>query len=368
MCKVMMFTNFRKFKNNKEIVDYIGNTLLSTEKDGFGFAINGLAGVYGEKFIGSNNYETTFFNANNKHLNKSDMSLMNILNQPFGKSSKANGGAIFHGRTSTNQLGFKNTHPIIKHGWHLIHNGVVTNTAEKYEMITDNDSEHLIEHLAMGGIKKLSESLTGYYAFGAFDTKGNLHVGKDSTAGLWMAKLPEYETVMFATTKALIEEFCETFEIGRTIINQVKDNIYMIYDTQGKLINTEFFKSRGWGIYEQSFMSRSLSYLNSDRWDINNNSSSRFNDDGTEKDSYKDDYSEAEAEASYYAYMHEIENNLDESYDIEDPHGETITAKEFLSLDDDKKVLCTVVRPDGTVCDPFDYYQDKFPDNDEEVQ
>lgn len=358
MCRVVMFTNFKKVKNNKAVVEYLGNELLKYEKDGFGYAIQGINGVYGEKFIGkTNEFETLWFNKTNQAFMPQEKFLINRKNQAFGKQSKANGGALFHGRTSTNKLGFKNTHPIAKHGWTLIHNGVVTDHGPKYPMITDNDTEHLVERLATGGIDSLSKNLTGYYAFGAFDPKGQLHIGRDSTARLFMAKIPELETLIFATTQDLIKDFCDTFEYERTIIETVKDDIYMIFDNNGNIVNTHFFESRGWDDYSSGYAKTSLAYL--------------FNNSGYESDSttfdkgFKDDpiaYDEDEAKASYYGYLNEIERDLDASYTITDWNGAEITVAEFKALDETSQVQCLVIRPDGTVCDPEDYYNLRFAD------
>jgi hypothetical protein len=53
-----------------------------------------------------------------------------------------------------------------------------------------------------------------------------------------------------------------------------------------------------------------------------------------------------------------MDQEADASYTFKDYHGNELSYYEFIQLEDDVKVLCTVVRPDGIVVDPFDYYSE----------
>lgn len=352
MCKVAIFTNFRKIENNKEAIEWLGNKLLKTERDGFGCSIMGSKGIYGEKFIGKNsNYETIL------SLNKKDLD-ENLLitkypfveknRQVFGTPTKANGGALFHGRISTNKGGLKNTHPINKHGWSLIHNGVVSHHGAEYEMLTDNDTEHVLENLVKGGIESVAENLTGYYAAGAFDPNGNLHIIKDSTAWLYVAKIPEIESLMFATTEEIIAEFCEQFDYERSTIEKVKDNSYMIFNNKGEMTNFKTFTPRGYDYNESRHMDKSLSYMSGSKPDM-------FKE-------YYDNITEVENKnlSDYESYRMEVDNAMDHTYEIYDWNYRKIRLQEFEQLDVKSQDECYIVRPDGTMLTFEDYNTDRL--------
>lgn len=170
MCKVMAFSNFSKFKSMENAVNNALVQVTHEETDGYGYAIQTKSGVFGERGLNTENCQ---FN-----MNKTDLNLPFIQKntERFGQLDKVIGAAIFHGRTSTNQVNLINTHPINKNGWSLIHNGVVTNHGPKYKMVTSNDTEHLVHYLSEKGIHELAKNLTGYYAVCAIDPKGQLHV------------------------------------------------------------------------------------------------------------------------------------------------------------------------------------------------
>lgn len=356
MCKVIMFTNFRKVVDNSEVINWIGNKLLETESDGFGYSIMGKNGAYGEKYIGKNvDFETAI--GINKELSKfHSMPFVKKTRETFGKPSLSRGGALFHGRISTNVAGLKNTHPINKHGWSLIHNGVVTDHGPKYEMISDNDTEHLVEHLASkDGIESLTKNLTGYYAAGAFDPKGNMYIFRDNIAWLYCTKVEELESFIFATTAKLLEELCAQFGFERSTIELVKSDCYMVFDKSGEMTSFKRIKSRGYGQAESAWMSKSLSYMGDDMpfkehydsiTDIEQATSPMFKDDMMMGD--------------YEAYRHEIEKGMDASYQVLDFNNKIVPFDEFKKYDETLQDECTIIRPDGTLLTYEDYYTDKL--------
>lgn len=356
MCKVMMFTNFRKVKNNSTAINWIANKLLKTESDGFGYVIQGKSGAYGERYIGDTKFETSI------QLGKTDNSFYKLpfitkQRETFGTASKCNGGALFHGRISTNSLGLRNTHPINKHGWSLIHNGVVSNRGGEYEMDTDNDTEHVVHYLATGGIDAVSANLTGYYAAGAFDPKGNLHIIRDAIAWLYVAKVEELESFIFATTPALIEEFCEEFEYDRSTIETIKSDSYMIFNTKGEMTDFKRFKSRGYGHSEKSLMSKSLAYMGDDIPFKEHYDSVHEVNDGT---GIYDATGSEQALEDYENYRLEIQQCMDHSYSIHDWNGRKLSYDDFMMLDVESQDECTIARPDGTLLTFEDYHEDRF--------
>lgn len=365
MCKIVLFTNFRKIENNAETINFIANKLLETERDGFGYSIQGKKGFYGEKYIGKNVEFETSVGLNKPKGNFYQLPFVQKTRDVFGEPSKANGGALFHGRISTNKGGLKNTHPINKNGWSLIHNGVVTNHGPEYEMQTDNDTEHVVQNLSTGGIDAVAANLTGYYAVGAFDPQGNMHIIRDDTAWLYCAKIEELETYLFATTPKLIEKICEQFAWERSTIELVKSNSYMIFNSKGELTSFKRFESRGYGYTESSFMSKSLSYMGSDmpfKEHYENPSEVQTGLGPSDDEPEHIDMTNARL-SDYEAYRTEVDNAMDRSYSIFDYGGRPLKLEDFKALETALQDECTIVRPDGTLCTPEDYYTDRLAEN-----
>ncbi len=327
MCRVIMFSNFSKIKHDNLLsrVEYAGKLLTKTEKDGFGYAIQGEKGAFGERTV--NDYFYSHLLSPVKPL--IEKFVCTDDQETFGEVSRVRGGAIFHGRVSTNKSGLINTHPISKHGWNLIHNGVVTHKGNPYEMDTDNDSEHVLENLVEGGIEQVADNLTGYYAFGALDPEGNLHIARDYIATLYAARLPKLETFIFATTRDLIENFCDRFEYDYSPIHLMTPDTYIKFDTTGKQVAQENFESRGFTEYEASFSTLSLgrSLTNS----------------------------EADELTSYTKYIAECKA-VDSTYTFYDGRtGEEVALAAFKAMEEDHWFLVDIVRQDGTMVDYINY-------------
>jgi predicted glutamine amidotransferase len=353
MCKILALTNAQKVKRNH--INKIGQMLLGLERDGFGYAIQGEKGVYGEKCI-SKHFETRIGAGGVIHLPfvKRDF-------ESFGlPKDKPKGPAIFHGRTSTNQPGLINTHPMQEDGWHLIHNGVVTDHGPAYEKKTANDSEHVL-HRLIKGIDEVAKHLSGYYAFAAIDPKGRLHIAKDKTANLNAAWSKDLDSFIIGTNPELIKSAAKILGVKVGPVDSIKDEEYCIFKGNQMQYRTTF-KSRGYTYTESQYATSSLgyglydnSYLNSSRSTSGGYQAHKKNETNgntwaesitttatTEKST---DDKEAK---TYRDYMEEL-TDLDESYTIYDKTGVELKLQDFWKLDWGSQVECTVVRPDGTV-------------------
>lgn len=328
MCKIFSLSNASKL-DLKKASEIIGNELLSIEKDGFGYAAFGEKGVFGEKSIRSN-FKTRF--GLTRSLPKE---AIEKSHETFGVFSKVIGPAIFHGRTSTNSLGLKNCHPIQRDGWNLIHNGVVTDAGEKYQKMTDNDSEDVLYRFLSGGIDSVAKNLSGYYAFNAISPDGKLIVVRDRTAHLVTAWSDSHETHIFATTESLLLKIAKKLKMEVGPIDDFKQDHFATFSGNDYLSGKDFI-SLGYGLRESKFASRSL---------------------GFELDSYPDsnyslDSTVYEAEKFYDTEdLRDELNCLDETYDIFDRTGSKIEIHEFYKLDTFSQLSCTIYREDGTSLD-----------------
>lgn len=332
MCKIFTLTNMSKIKNLNKTINIISEHLASSEKDGFGYAIQGSEGVFGERSTMPDTFLTSF----DKPVTSTNYAI-DIYNR-FGIKNKAVGAGLFHGRISTNDKTLLNTHPISADNWHLIHNGVVTNHGPQYTMNTTNDTEHLLHYLkGPGGIKDIETHLTGYYAISALDPQGQLHVFKDNIASLFVAKVESIDSVIFATTPFLIINICAELGWEYSIISQVKNNTYLIFKDNNLMYHGNI-SPLGFTKQETAHAERSIGRI----IDVIESSEA----DVIEETLYSDDQ---------ISFLEEVNNFADADYRFFDYHGNVLSLEEFSILEDNEKLYCTVVRPDSTIVSSEDY-------------
>lgn len=400
MCKILMFTNFSKVRKQRSVVEYIAEELLRTESDGFGYAIQGEKGIYGERLSNEPNFKSRVYR-NKKFISHDSVPFVESTQEKFGihKDNKAAGPAIFHGRTSTNSLGLKNTHPIQKNGWSLIHNGVVSNHGPEYKQRTDNDTEHLVHYMSTTGVKGIEDHITGYYAIGAISPSGDLHIVKDSTAWLYCAYVDGIDSWVFATTSDLIDDLCEKFDFKSTYAERVKDNTYLVFSgSTGTMVSNATIVPRGRTAYENSYMGTSMSYAKGSTWteydetrwanyqektydqrvqehantqggtvlDMTKTRTPEINNAVLPTVQSETHFPRSEADVSKMTdeeimfpdaklFFEEISQLADSSYTFFDYHDESITYETFMLLEPEEQLYCTVLREDGTIVCAEDY-------------
>jgi len=242
MCKIFAMSNTSKLtrKNFINLLRIVHPIITHSEVDGFGWAVLGESGIYGEKYINPTEFDFRIFN--NVKENKILKELIKEEASSFGQASKPIGPLLIHGRTSTNDKTLTNTHPFIKNNWTLIHNGVVDNLGETYIMDSTCDSEHLIHYLSSGGIESIEKYVSGYYAVAAIDPNGNLHVFKDDIASLYVAYIKTIDSFIFSTTKDMISITCKKMKWEYTEINPMKGNFYMVINKENELLYSRKIK------------------------------------------------------------------------------------------------------------------------------
>ncbi len=378
MCKVLAFTNTKKL-DLKKSVNAIGNIMLALEKDGFGYAVQGPSNVFGEKCVAKQ------FQSRQYSRYEVRLPVVKKTHERFGSMEPCAGPGIFHGRTSTNVKGLLNCHPMQREdengGWHLIHNGVVTDHGPKYSKNTQNDSEDVL-HRLMHGIEQVEAHLEGYYAFAAIDPQGRLHIGRDNIANLHMAWSQTLETFIIGTTVDLIKSVAKQLKAKIGPIDEINDNVYMIFDGND-VVYHRTISPRGYSSSQSRWASKSLGREISPGvydatgtpslygWHHRNrpessweNASTKTADtvtDDKEIEKMHADASEAtvshydeDEEKAYYAMKSEIDS-MDAAYQVYDANGAPITILEFRKMDYISQELCTVIRPDGTVIELDDF-------------
>lgn len=340
MCKIIIVTNTSKIIDIPEFSDKMRELLSESQKDGYGYALqNADNSIFGGKTLKpsaplSFGGEIPWCERNTEF---------------FGEPKKAPTKAgIFHGRTSTNNVSMINTHPILKEGWALIHNGVVQDRAEGAKLkprITTNDTEYILDYLIESGVNAVAENISGYYAVGAFSPDGALHIFRDKTARLSCAYSNKLESFVFATTPELIDE------IGGLIAEKlwsstVKDDTYLKF-VNGQVVEQAAFKSIGYSYTESKWGMQSLGYsLKADPRDdapIATNTSIY----GSSYGISASDKKEAKILDSLSDDFLDVIDFIDDSYTIIDPRGCLVTATEFAKMRLLKQVQCSIKDLDG---------------------
>lgn len=383
MCKIIAFTDMSKI-NLKKCVNDIGNTLLKTERDGFGYAVSGVKGVFGEKTT-SKHFKSRIHNNNWIHL-----PIIKKRYEKFGLVDALSGAGIFHGRTSTNSEGLVNTHPMQRPSddgiWHLIHNGVVDDLGEDYSKLTDNDSEDMLFRLMQGieqvkrgetdnPMEAIETTLEGYFAFACIDPQGLLHIARDGYATLFMAWSETLNTYIIATTEGLVMKLNKMLDAKIGPIDEVEDDVYMVFKGN-ELIYHKFISPLGFTWYQadksQASLGRALSpnattdfsgrsYSRSEivtrseshhrpsqdmiaesDWDTESSFDRALAAMGSDDERLDDN------EIAYYEYKREVDN-MDASYTITDENGTFIKPHEFYKLDPIAQEQCTIIRADGSL-------------------
>lgn len=335
MCKIVSFTNSSKL-DIKKASEEIGNQLLALERDGFGYAVQGSQNVFGEKSIAPN------FKSRIGSLHLVKLPVVERRAETFGYVDKPVGPAIFHGRTSTNDKGLVNCHPMQRDNWHLIHNGVVDDTGPKYKQFTTNDSEHVLARL-VNGIAEVEKYLTGYYAFAAIGPDGRLHVGRDNVASLFMAWCPKIQSFIFATTESLIESVCSELKIKFGPIDKVEPNIYMIF-SGNELVHKQSIAPRGFERKQADFAEKSLGRVLEFGYAGHHYAVPAKNNFA---ESIIDAIETGEKDDEWFKIITELDE-IDDSYTIYNYNYERITASEFGKMNTTQQSECTIERPDGS--------------------
>jgi asparagine synthetase B (glutamine-hydrolysing) len=187
MCKQIIITNPWQTLNDSVVNSFKQIVCADNNADGFGIATNG----------GHLKYA--------KPANKVGSALQAVHELPFvhggegALPAKAANVLMAHGRYSTNDIGIKETHPIVDDGVMLVHNGVVR-TSAVYETVTRNDSELILRAYQAGGIAEILENMGGYYAFGLMDTAEDmLYIVRDDTAMLYVSRVEQTNSLVFST-------------------------------------------------------------------------------------------------------------------------------------------------------------------------
>lgn len=336
MCKLFTLTNTKKLRPEQlEKLTKVVQKNMTTERDGFGIVAKKLDGsIYVRRF-----------------LNPSDATLKQLkFDYPFEKPNQNQDGTpspvydsiVFHGRTSTNNVSLINTHPIVRNGITLCHNGVVEDSGPKYSMLTSNDTEHVVERLSQG-IGQLEKHISGYYATMSYqDNSKVLTVIKDNIASLFFVFVPSLDAFCFATTKDLIENSLKAIGVKHHAIKELQDNL-MLTIQGSDILSQASISPKGRSSYADSLASKSLGRV--------------MDDDYIGVDDVKnEDYPVSQTEEQFLDMVH---YEADASWVFIHKNQE-IGPEIFFDMSSEDQLDCLIVREDGTIISVDERLHGKF--------
>ena len=180
--------------------------LLKDQKDGFGYALSGgeISGITSLRLTTGNLLGYQYQNPKN---------WSDVVNVPYQARGaiKACTAGIFHGRTSTNDLGVENTHPFINDKLALVHNGIVEYKGEERKKVGTCDSEDLFNTFTIGkGWEELEKNYSGYAGLLILKPNGELTIYRDETPTLYVCKVRS--GIVVGTSLSDVSTFAKLFD------------------------------------------------------------------------------------------------------------------------------------------------------------
>jgi len=346
MCKLFILTNTSKLSHNKlsKLLTVTAKIMGKTDSHGFGWSMLNGDSFTGEKCVDPEYFENSFFS-----------SVPSQLKSIFGKSEsevygempkKLSGALLVHARISTNQLGLINTHPFINEDWSLIHNGVVTNETDHVERKSSNDTEYLLHHLTHQGVDGMVSSVAGYYAVGAISRKtGDLLVVKDNIANLYACYIETLDSLAFGTSASQLESIIKTIGYKHSKITPVKDNMAFTFDKRGMLTSERAITPIARKTYNEADYYASMGYDTTG--DYNRRSESVYSTESINKSIQIEDVPNDVPPVKCFDFIDEYgepvpKHRLDSVFMFLDYNNQTMSADEFLDLDDVDQEYCDV--------------------------
>lgn len=227
MCKILAMAGI-KLENLENAWKFIHEAsdkmTFHPERDGVGYAAMTAAGsLFGERWVDpkdafKNRYEPS--EAENAALRDFGKAFVRSVEYSrFGEfAPELMTSIILHSRYATSPKGLVNTHPFVKDGVALIHNGVVTNERElKYEM-SSCDSEGIL-HAYLDdevsrdpqNIEYVAQAVQGSYACAVLGTDADsayLDIFKNEVTSLVACRIKELDTIVFCTNMEIINRTC----------------------------------------------------------------------------------------------------------------------------------------------------------------
>lgn len=264
ICKNLMIAGIKPELSKKLVWDFlmaISPIMSAHDKDGVGYAAMGREGVWGERWlrpVDAWKYRKlwTAEDEKAKGAYKGTLEAEPRFNEFGGVDPEQSSAIILHARMATCEKSIVNTHPFVRDGIALIHNGVINNTTELENLYSTCDSETILNSYVKHDVKnnpdnisKVADEIRGYYACGVLsegaDGKRHLDVFRSSNASLSAYYVKELDAVVFCTRSEMIREACKALKWSYGNTFTFKDDVMIRIDCDtGQPISTHKFFAR----------------------------------------------------------------------------------------------------------------------------
>lgn len=262
MCKVLLIPGIKdEYRANAiKFVEAMAVPMSHSNSDGLGYAAVTADGkLFGQRWL---NNSMAFKKIDKYEQFMYDM-FQGITNVPVGLIESTSFGdtslydkmtaITLHTRMATSSKGMNNTHPFVKDGVSVIHNGIIRNLTKYADrMTTSCDSESiLIQYLDdevnkdPDKIKATTDALVGYYACGVLaptDTGYIMDIFRGNGASLYTSFIVELDTYVFSTSGDDITSVCKQLGFTYKTLMLLNEGVLLrVAANSGKLLSKTSF-------------------------------------------------------------------------------------------------------------------------------
>lgn len=243
MCKLYCVLEIEDKNKAFRFTEHAIKKILETDNHGLGRIILGDKGLLVNRWLDVKNRNGV---GRLGRLEKFSKALAIKANQSGTMSNRID-AIMVHGRYATCEKTLENTHPFVKDGVALIHNGVISNHHAFTKEMSTCDSEVLLHQYLenkvpshLSNIEKALDGVGGYYAcMVANEEKGTVDIWRDQTASLYMAYVPTVGLVV-ATTMEIILKSARKMKIKVKEIEEIQPCVAIRWHRTGEVELKEF--------------------------------------------------------------------------------------------------------------------------------
>lgn len=279
MCKLIAMSRMscKTLKQASQLVKQSSELLGSSQRDGFGYALNNAGDVFIERYLNPASCSGMGTLKASRDLLHPALQTQLVYGHDYDQHGEhpsvppVNAPFIAHGRTATCDKVIANTHPFTgwKDGkqWTIAHNGVVSWNGEPLPLQTTCDSEHILNcFLHLNGEQSFKDGIAGYAAVVGINPQGEMFALRDDRAPLYVQFVKELSTYILCTDSTHCEALSKTICTFNSVTDATLTTPMMIapyvkhtFHANGEITSVAFGKfDSGYGKVSAASVNRSL--------------------------------------------------------------------------------------------------------------